>query len=218
MIASPDQAARDELRLAIYRLNAILGDKKFICVGPGQWGANNPNLGVHIDYSDIYKAAALVEIYGKQSRIQPDPALGTYAFQDLMEAHIYPLTVSLDQPGSHLNHAFFYKADNQIEKYFSPAPVLAGCLQLIEVESYAPGCQLEISMDDEKAIAIAYLRPRRPGIKAKDTIYQSPGIPAANHFIGAHHLIIFVIDDVAVPYVPSWHVKLCLDPSDRTWN
>ena len=158
----PDQAARDELRLAIYRLNTLLGEKKFICVGPGQWGANNPKLGVYINYADIHNAAALVELYGHRSGSQPDPALGTYSFQDLMEAHIYPLTVTLDQKDSHLNHAFFYETQNQIEKFFIPSPILADCLRLIEVESYAPGCKLEISMDDEKALAVAYLLPREP--------------------------------------------------------
>lgn len=158
----PDQAARDALRLAIYQLNALLGVKKFICVGPGQWGATNPNQGVYINYADIHNAAALVELYGPLGRSQPDPALGTYAFQDLMEAHIYPLAVSMDQPDSLLNQAFLYETPSQLEKTIKPAPVLAGCLRLIEVAAFAPGCHLEISMDDEKAQAVAYFQPDSP--------------------------------------------------------
>ena len=153
------QAGRDALRQAIYQLNALLGEKKFICVGPGAWGATNPRLGVYIDYADIHNAAALVELYGQTGRSQPDPALGTYAFQDLMEAAIYPLTVSLDQPDAQFNRAFFYETPSRLEDTIKPAPELAGCLRLIAVADFAPGCHLAISMDDEKALAVAYFRP-----------------------------------------------------------
>lgn len=149
----PDDAARNELRLAIYQLNGLLGEKKFICVGPGQWGAHNPRLGVYISYADVHNAAALVELY---AGAQPDPALGTYAFQDLMEAHIYPLTIHINQTGAFLNQAFFYDTPNQIGHYFKPASVLNDCLRLITVANYAPGCQLEIRMDDEQSQAVAY--------------------------------------------------------------
>jgi hypothetical protein len=149
----PDDATRNELRLAIYQLNTLLGEKKFICVGPGQWGAHNPRLGVYISYADVHNAAALVELY---AQAQADPALGTYAFQDLMEAHIYPLTIHLNQPGAFLNRAFFYDSPNQIGDYLQPAPVLNDCMRLIAVANYAPGCQLEIRMDDEQSQAVAY--------------------------------------------------------------
>ena len=146
-----DPAACAELRLAIYQLNARLGDKQFICIGPGQWGAENPRLGVFISYADIYRAAALVELCGKDAGPHPDPALGTYAFQDLMEAHIYPLTVNLDQPDARLNRAFLDEAPDQLGKYLPSTPLLAQCLRLVE----APGA-LEIVMDDERGLAEAF--------------------------------------------------------------
>jgi len=154
----PDADSRNELRLAIYHLNNMLGEKKFICVGPGQWGANNPRQGVYISYADVHNAAALVELYKKGSGTRPDPALGTYPFQDLMEARIFPLTINLDLSGSYLNRAFFFETPNKIEDYFQPAPVLEECLRLIEVADFAPGCHLSISMDDERGQAVAYVQ------------------------------------------------------------
>ena len=40
------------------------GGKMFICIGPGRWGTNNPDLGVKIGYGDIYHTRALVELSG----------------------------------------------------------------------------------------------------------------------------------------------------------
>lgn len=153
-----DEATRQELRLAIYQLNTLLGEKQFICLGPGQWGAANPRLGVYISYADIYNAAALVELYGQGAGPRPDPALGTYAFQDLMEARIYPLTVSLDAAVSKINHAFLNETPNQLGAILQPAPspALESCLRLIDVGAYAPGCHLEIVMDDEQGLAEAF--------------------------------------------------------------
>jgi hypothetical protein len=156
-LADPEQ--REALRQAISQLNAALGENKFICVGPGAWGATNPRLGVPIDYADIHNAAALVELYGQRGGSQPDPALGTYAFQDLMEAAIYPLTVSLDQPEAGFNRAFFYETPSRLDDFLVLAPELEGCLRLIDAAAYAPGCHLAINMDDEKNLAVAYFRP-----------------------------------------------------------
>ena len=110
----------------------------------------------------MYKTAALVELHGTAGmagHTLPDPALGTYAFQNMMEANIYPLSVSLDQPETELNEAFFYGAPNRVEQYIRLVPALAGCLRLVEVADFAPGCHLEISMNDEKGLAVAYLQP-----------------------------------------------------------
>ena len=137
------------------------------CLGPGQWGADNPRLGVYISYADIYNAAALVELYGKgplspdggAGIVRPDPALGTYAFQDLMEARIYPLTVNLDPAVSGLNHAFLYESRNLVENFLKLPPALAGCLRLVDVADYAPGCHLALNMDDEGGLAVAFFAP-----------------------------------------------------------
>jgi hypothetical protein len=156
------RAAYEDLRQALSQLNSALEAKQFICVGPGQWAAPNPHMGIDVSYGDVYKTAALVELHGTAGvagHTLPDPALGTYVFHNMMEAAIYPLSLSLDQPDAALNEAFFYEAPNRVEKYIKLAPSLVGCLRLIEVADFAPGCHLEISMNDEKGLAVAYIQP-----------------------------------------------------------
>ena len=89
-------AERNRLERAIGSLNAALKDERFICVGPGRWGTSTPDLGVSIAYGDIYHTHALVELTGKGIGPDLEPSFGTHFFQDLMEAHIYPLNVNLD--------------------------------------------------------------------------------------------------------------------------
>lgn len=157
--AIPTQAARNELRSQIAHLNATLGEKKFICVGPGRWGTVNPDLGVFVSYSDINNSAALVELSGKGVGPAPDPSLGTHFFQDLMEANIFPLAVCLDHAGATFNRDFFYQTENAAGAYLPANKPLPDCLRLIEVSAYRKSQHLELVMDDEQGQAIAYLVP-----------------------------------------------------------
>ena len=87
----PTVGKRNELARAVGRVNAALANENFICIGPGRWGSSNPELGVPVDYGDIYNARSLVEMAGEGIVPQLEPSLGTHFFQDLMEAQIFPL-------------------------------------------------------------------------------------------------------------------------------
>jgi len=153
----PTSAARAELSRAIGRINSILKDDIFICVGPGRWGTRNPDLGVNIRYADIYNTQSLVELAGKGIGPAPDPSFGTHFFQDLVEAHIYPLAVFLDDDDVIFNRDFFYYTPNHLGKYIPLEAKLADCLRLIEVSSYRQGHHLDIVMDNQAGQAVAYL-------------------------------------------------------------
>ena len=157
--ALPDQAARNELRGALAALNTCLDEKSFICVGPGRWGTVNPDLGVFVSYSDIDRAAALVELSGNGVGPAPEPSLGTHFFQDLMEANIFPLAVCLDHAGATFNRRFFYDIRNAAADYIPPGKAVPACLRLIAVNDFLPGHHLELVMDDERSQALAYLLP-----------------------------------------------------------
>jgi hypothetical protein len=152
-------SARNELKRAIGRLNAALDGQNFICVGPGRWGSSNPDLGVSIDYGDIYHTRALVELAGQGIGPAPEPSLGTHFFQDLLEAQIYPLAVVLDDPTTQFNRAFFYQTPNRIRELIPVADVLLGsdCLRLIRVSDFRAGAYLRVIMNDEKGVAVAFL-------------------------------------------------------------
>jgi hypothetical protein len=148
---------RNRLERAIGRLNAAMKDESFICVGPGRWGTSTPDLGVSIAYGDIYHTKALVELASKGIGVDLEPSFGTHFFQDLMEAHIYPLAVYLDDPEVDFNQDFFYQTPNRLLEWLPGEAALKACLRLIKVNDFRPGHTLCLVMNDEAGKAIAFL-------------------------------------------------------------
>ena len=157
----PTQAERGELRRIISQLNVLLEPKTFICVGPGRWGTTNPDLGVFVNYADVFNAGALVELAGSAIGVAPEPSFGTHFFQDLMEAQIYPLAVSLDDRKTVFNSRFFEEMPNHLLERVKASARLAGAIRLVKVSDYRPGSHLELFLDGDKNNAIACLAPDR---------------------------------------------------------
>jgi hypothetical protein len=155
----PTIEARNALGRVIGRLNAEMESKAYICIGPGRWGTANADLGIYICYSDIFNAAALVELSGEGIGPAPEPSLGTHFFQDLMEAQIFPLAIFLDQPDTVFKRDFFYNSPNCIDKFVPVDEAQLDCVRLIDVAACCPGHHLELVMDDEKSLATAFLEP-----------------------------------------------------------
>jgi len=154
--ALPTAASRTDLARTIGRLNAKLEKISFICVGPGRWGSSNSDLGVPIDYGDIYNTRSLVELAGRGGPA-PEPSLGTHFFQDLMEAQIYPLAIYLDDAEAVFNHNFFYNTPDHLGQWLQVDEGLKPCLRLIRVSDFPPNHHLHVVMNDEKGLAVAYL-------------------------------------------------------------
>ena len=155
--ALPTPSARSELGRAIGRLNTILANEVFICIGPGRWGTRNPDLGVNIRYSDVYNTRSLVELAGEGIGPAPEPSFGTHFFQDLVEARIFPLAIFLDDDDVIFNDEFFYNSSNQLAIHAPDEVNLEACIRLIEVSSFRPDHHLELVMDNEAGQAVAYL-------------------------------------------------------------
>jgi hypothetical protein len=153
-----DPPGRSKLERAIGDLNKALKDEAFICVGPGRWGTSTPDLGVRIAYGDIYHTRALVELTGEGLAPDLEPSFGTHFFQDLMEARIYPLAVTLGESGSAFNHDFFYQTPNRLADYLPADEILLSSLRLLKVEDYRPGGALTLIMNDEVGKAVAFLK------------------------------------------------------------
>jgi hypothetical protein len=149
---------RAKLERAIGALNTALKEARFICVGPGRWGTSTPDLGVHIAYGDIYHTRALVELTGEGVGPDLEPSFGTHFFQDLMEAHIYPLAVTLGESGSAFNRKFFYNTRNRLSDFLPADELLLKCLRLIRVADFRAGHHLSLIMDDEQNKAVAFLQ------------------------------------------------------------
>jgi hypothetical protein len=150
-------AERNRISQTIARLNTLLEDKSFVCIGPGRWGSTNLDLGVYVSYADIHNTGALVELSGREIGTGPEPSLGTHFFQDLMEAQIYPLAIPLDDENTYFNRDFLNQAPNVILNFLDADETIAKCVHLIDIQSYRTGHHIELIMDDEQGQAIAFL-------------------------------------------------------------
>jgi hypothetical protein len=155
--AMPTATLRAELGLTIGRLNKALAGHTFICVGPGRWGTNNPDLGIKVGYADIYNTRALVELTGQGIGFAPEASFGTHFFQDLVESNIYPLAICFDDDQVEFNQDFFYLSPNHLGELLPNEANLPDCIRLIRVADFRPGYHLELVMDDEKGLSVAFL-------------------------------------------------------------
>jgi hypothetical protein len=153
-LATPAQKTR--IARLIGRINQHLDSKSFILIGPGRWGSNNPDIGIPVGYGDIHNSRALIEVAeGEQA---PEPSYGTHFFQDLVEAHIFPLAVETDDHNSIFNRAFFEEAENSLEVILPEEADWSTYVHLIDMQSEAPEYTLDLIMDGEAGAAIAYLK------------------------------------------------------------
>ena len=155
----PTNADRFKLARAIGRLNKALEGEVFICMGPGRWGSSNADLGVPIDYGDIYNARALIELAGEHFGLPPEPSLGTHFFQDLMESQIYPLAIPLDEDQNMINEDFFELSPSCIAEFIDLESELKDALKLIRVSDFRANSQIRVLMNDDESRAIGYLVP-----------------------------------------------------------
>ena len=148
---------RFELARTIGKVNKALKGKTSIFIGPGRWGSTNADLGVPVNYGDIYNTRALIELSGKNIGAAPEPSLGTHFFQDLLEAQIYPLAIILDDPQSIFQPAFFYHSPNVLADLIPADDTLKERLRIIEVNKYRKNHSLRLVMNEEHGTAIGYL-------------------------------------------------------------
>jgi hypothetical protein len=155
------ESLRYEVSRIVSQLNGLLPAKGFICVGPGRWGTNNLDLGVFVNYADVFNAGALVEMAGGETGLAPEPSFGTHFFQDLMEAQIYPVPLPLDDPKTSLNCSFFEETPNRLSDFLSVSEELKGAVKLIAVADFCPGHHLELYLNGDQNRAIAFLATDR---------------------------------------------------------
>jgi hypothetical protein len=158
--ALPTQTARAELGQTIGRLNAALKAERFICVGPGRWGTTNPDLGVKIGYGDIYHSRSLIELTGQGIGLAPEASFGTHFFQDLVESNIFPLAIYLDDPGVIFRRDFFYELPDHLPD-FLPGETHGQCIRLIKVADFRASYHLELVMDADEGLSVAFLERDR---------------------------------------------------------
>lgn len=144
-----------EVARVIGRLNERIAEQSYILIGPGRWGSTNSELGVSVSYADIYNARALVEVVRDRASIEP--SYGTHFFQDLVEAHIFILAISLDDPKTEYNRSFFHESDNSLIDLLPDDQAWSNVISVVDVPSVTQGMRLDLVMDGEVGQAIAFL-------------------------------------------------------------
>jgi hypothetical protein len=155
---APDYAAKHEIARIVGRLNKRLEGRRFVLIGPGRWGSSNVDLGVPVNYADIFNAAMLIEVAFGGAEGTPEASYGTHFFQDLVEANIYPLALYPSEDGATLNEAFFSTASNALPRLLPAAAAYADFVKVVDVRAASGGRVLDVVMNAEQERAVGYLR------------------------------------------------------------
>ncbi len=139
----------EKMRVArvVNLLNKHLGDKRYILMGPGRWGSNDINLGVHVTYADINKTKVLVEVAFAREGYTPEVSYGTHFFQDLVEADIVMIPLFPDSPGAILNEAFLVNAENILKTILPNVKDCENIVHVLHVPSAQHGRLLHVYLD-----------------------------------------------------------------------
>jgi hypothetical protein len=142
-------------------LNKHLGEKRFILMGPGRWGSNDINLGVHVSYADINKTRALIEIAFSRDGSTPEVSYGTHFFQDLVEADIAMIPLFPDDPGVLFNEEFLLGAENALKHILPEVKDCEGVVKVLHVPSVRDGHLLHVYLDGHEQKGLAFFGPRQ---------------------------------------------------------
>jgi hypothetical protein len=154
--SSPSQE-RVKVAHVVGQLNKKLEGKNFLLVGPGRWGSNNSDIGVPVEYSDIFNSRALVELAGKNIGSAPEPSLGTHFFQDLLEAQIFPLAIFLDDNQNVFQNTFFYHLPNHLNDFLKVPETMLEKVRVLNVADYRKDHHLKVIMNSEQGLAIGFI-------------------------------------------------------------
>lgn len=153
----PDMITKREIGRAVSRLNQILGDERFILMGPGRWGSANIDLGVHVTYADIYHTRALIEIALAGENSRPELSHGTHFFQDLVETGIHAIALWSDGKHGWINLEYFRQTPSCMAEIAPEDQHLEPYLRLIDVPAESSNQYLHLYMDGSHEKADGFL-------------------------------------------------------------
>ncbi|MGD8553823.1 MAG: PEP/pyruvate-binding domain-containing protein [Anaerolineales bacterium] len=146
---------QQEVARLLRLVNKHLQGEVFILIGPGRWGSVDPDLGIPVTYADIYNAAAIVEL--TTERFAAEPSYGTHFFQDLVETRIFPLALSLEDPGAEFRQDYLEGAENVLARLLPEESDWSEVVRVIDIPATSAGAHLELVMDGDSGAAMAYI-------------------------------------------------------------
>ena len=155
--ALADPVKKIAIGRVIGRLNQALQGKSFILIGPHRWGSNNPDLGIKVTYADVYNSKMLVELVPGGDSESGEPSYGTHFFQDLVEANIFPLAITLDHKKGFFRNYHFAHAPNLLAQLSPQDANFADVVQVYNVPDNCGGKTLTVVMDASSEEALGFL-------------------------------------------------------------
>ncbi|MDH3198305.1 MAG: pyruvate, phosphate dikinase [Candidatus Krumholzibacteria bacterium] len=155
------------------RLNQVLPKRQFVLIGPGRWGSRGDiKLGVHVTYSDINNAAALLEVARKKGNYVPELSFGTHFFQDLVESDIRYIPLYPDEDGNVFNERFLRGARNILPHILPRFSSFGDTVRVVDVPSVSDGRVLRVLLNADLDRALGYLAP--PGATGEAQVGKAP--------------------------------------------
>lgn len=144
-------------------LNKHFAGKRYALMGPGRWGSNDINLGVHVTYADINKTTLLVEIAFAKEGYTPEVSYGTHFFQDLVEADIVMIPLFPDNPGAIFNEDFLVHTDNILRNVVPEVKDSEDVVRVIHVPSVRNDQFLQVYLDGHGQKGLGFIGPQQSG-------------------------------------------------------
>ena len=92
----PGQTRQIAMEIAAINRKLTAEDRPFLLVGPGRWGSADPWLGIPVQWADISRVGAIIEL--RNDILKVDPSQGSHFFQNITSLGIPYLTITERQP------------------------------------------------------------------------------------------------------------------------
>ena len=88
----------------------------------------------------------LIELVPDSGRKTSEPSYGTHFFQDLVEANIYPLAISLTQDETYFDESMFSDSPNLLAKLSPQDASYADLVKVYDIQEITNGNTLSVVM------------------------------------------------------------------------
>ena len=106
-----------------------------LLIGPGRWGTTTPSLGVPINFAEINKVTALVEVSYEGGNLMPELSFGTHFFHDLVESDIFYVALFPQKDGVIFNRNKLLEMPNLLNDILPDEQEYESVIKVYEPES-----------------------------------------------------------------------------------
>ena len=122
------------------KLNRQITSKEMtptLLIGPGRWGTTTPSLGVPINFAEINKITALVEVAYEGGNLMPELSFGTHFFHDLVESDIFYAAIFPEKEGVTFNRDKLLEIPNLLSRLLPGQDEYESVIKVYEPDSKA---------------------------------------------------------------------------------